>query len=143
VKELQTQGAAKMIIALVGNKSDLEDGRRIRTDEARAYAEENGVLFMETSAKTAQNVSEIFEAIGTSTSLRSPLSPLMAHLTPCLSRSQHVAQEASQGARSSRTHSPSLSLPFSLCLFYSRHVEMCQAADTASPLAYNRTADSW
>merc|ERR1711879_250521 len=63
VKELQTQGAAKMIIALVGNKSDLEDGRRIRADEARAYAEENGVLFMETSAKTAQNVSEIFEAI--------------------------------------------------------------------------------
>lgn len=69
VKELQTQGAAKMIIALVGNKSDLEDGRRIRADEARAYAEENGVLFMETSAKTAQNVSEIFESIGTHTCL--------------------------------------------------------------------------
>jgi len=63
VKELQTQGAAKMVIALVGNKSDLEDGRRIRSDEARGYAEENGILFMETSAKTAANVSEIFEAI--------------------------------------------------------------------------------
>jgi len=63
VKELQTQGTSKMIIALVGNKSDLEDARRIRTDEAHSYAEENGTLFMETSAKTAQNVSEIFEAI--------------------------------------------------------------------------------
>jgi len=63
VKELQAQGAAKMIIALVGNKSDLEDARRVKTDEARAYAEDNGVLFMETSAKTAHNVSEIFEAI--------------------------------------------------------------------------------
>mgnify|MGYP002394782825 CR=1 FL=1 len=32
--------------------------------EARAYAEDNGILFEETSAKTAANVSEIFEAIG-------------------------------------------------------------------------------
>jgi GTPase SAR1 family protein len=32
VKELQTQGAAKMIIALVGNKSDLEDARRIKKE---------------------------------------------------------------------------------------------------------------
>jgi Ras-related protein Rab-5C len=63
VKELQTQGAAKMVIALVGNKSDLEDGRRIRSEEAKSYADENGILFMETSAKTATNVSEIFEAI--------------------------------------------------------------------------------
>lgn len=32
--------------------------------EAAAYAEENGLLFMETSAKTAMNVNEIFMAIG-------------------------------------------------------------------------------
>jgi hypothetical protein len=31
-----------------------------------AYAEENGLLFMETSAKTAVNVNEIFVAIGMS-----------------------------------------------------------------------------
>jgi len=63
VKELQTQGAPKMVIALVGNKCDLEDGRRIKAEEAQAYADENGILFMETSAKTAQNVTEIFEQI--------------------------------------------------------------------------------
>ena len=34
--------------------------------EAKAYAEENGLLFMETSAKTAMNVNEIFMAIGAS-----------------------------------------------------------------------------
>ena len=33
--------------------------------EAAGYAEENGLLFMETSAKTAVNVNEIFVAIGT------------------------------------------------------------------------------
>jgi len=32
--------------------------------EAQAYADENGLLFMETSAKTALNVNETFLAIG-------------------------------------------------------------------------------
>ena len=32
--------------------------------EAQAYSEENGLLFMETSAKTAMNVNELFLAIG-------------------------------------------------------------------------------
>lgn len=32
--------------------------------EAQEYADELGLLFMETSAKTAQNVHELFTAIG-------------------------------------------------------------------------------
>jgi len=32
--------------------------------EAQAYADENGLLYMETSARTAANVEEIFRAIG-------------------------------------------------------------------------------
>ena len=32
--------------------------------EAQEYAQDNGLLFMETSAKTAMNVNEIFLAIG-------------------------------------------------------------------------------
>lgn len=65
VKELQTQGVPKMVIALVGNKADLESQRRVKTEDAQAYAEDNSILFMETSAKTAQNVKEVFEAIAT------------------------------------------------------------------------------
>eukprot|EP01028_Stygiella_incarcerata_P004754 TRINITY_DN20661_c0_g1_i1.p1 TRINITY_DN20661_c0_g1~~TRINITY_DN20661_c0_g1_i1.p1 ORF type:complete len:206 (-),score=51.08 TRINITY_DN20661_c0_g1_i1:211-828(-) len=65
VKELQRQGNPNIVIALAGNKADLElDGKRkVETSEAMGYAESNGTLFMETSAKTALNVSEIFTEI--------------------------------------------------------------------------------
>jgi small GTP-binding protein len=63
VKELQRQGNPNIVIALSGNKVDLEDRRKITSEEAQAYSDENGILFMETSAKTAINVNELFVAI--------------------------------------------------------------------------------
>ena len=35
-----------------------------RLQEAESYASDNGIFFMETSAKTATNVNELFVAIG-------------------------------------------------------------------------------
>eukprot|EP00128_Syssomonas_multiformis_P001077 Colp12_sorted_trinity150504_noHs@25975 len=63
VKELQRQASTNIVIALAGNKADLAANRAVEYEEAQAYAEENGLLFMETSAKTAMNVNEIFLAI--------------------------------------------------------------------------------
>jgi len=63
VKELQRQASPNIVIALAGNKADLAAKRMVEYDEAQSYAEENGLLFMETSAKTAYNVNEIFLAI--------------------------------------------------------------------------------
>lgn len=63
VKELQRQASPNIVIALAGNKADLAASRAVDFEEAKQYAEENGLLFMETSAKTAVNVNEIFLAI--------------------------------------------------------------------------------
>jgi GTPase SAR1 family protein len=64
VKELQINANSGIIIALAGNKLDLNTIRSVETDESRTFAHENGLIFMETSAKTCVNVTEIFKAIG-------------------------------------------------------------------------------
>jgi len=63
VKELQKQGNPNIVIALAGNKLDLAEKRQVEPEEAKAYADENGIMFMETSAKTDHNVTSLFEAI--------------------------------------------------------------------------------
>ncbi|EMC94310.1 hypothetical protein BAUCODRAFT_544119 [Baudoinia panamericana UAMH 10762] len=67
VKELQRQANENIIIALAGNKLDLAESdpskRAIEKADAEAYAREAGLLFFETSAKTSENVKELFTAI--------------------------------------------------------------------------------
>lgn len=85
VKELQRQGSPNVVVGLAGNKvprrksfcvcvcecvfhprapqSDMADHRQVEGSAAKAYAEENGLIWMETSAKLGTNVNELFIAI--------------------------------------------------------------------------------
>ncbi|KAG6739630.1 hypothetical protein POTOM_057232 [Populus tomentosa] len=64
VIELQRQGNPNLIMFLVGNKVDLKEKRKVGIEEGEQYAKENGMVFLETSAKTTQNVNELFYEIG-------------------------------------------------------------------------------
>jgi Ras-related protein Rab-5C len=101
VAELQRQASPGIVIALVGNKLDLTndgtgnggdaedagvedsgDARKITTEEAKTYAEEESLLFFETSAKTGYNVTEVFTAIANAipeTSLKTARGPGASH----------------------------------------------------------------
>ena len=50
-------------LVLFGNKADLTEKRQVSSEEAKKYAEENGLIYFETSAKTNQGINEGFSYI--------------------------------------------------------------------------------
>ncbi len=48
------------VIYLIGNKGDLEAQRDVTYEEAKAFAEDNDLSFVETSAKTGDKVEDAF-----------------------------------------------------------------------------------
>lgn len=48
------------VIFLIGNKSDLDAQRDVTYEEAKQFADENGLMFVEASAKTGENVEDAF-----------------------------------------------------------------------------------
>ncbi|KAL6054604.1 Ras-related protein Rab-2-B [Balamuthia mandrillaris] len=51
LEDAREHASSSMIIILVANKSDLEHQRVVSTEEGRQFAQENGLIFLETSAK--------------------------------------------------------------------------------------------
>jgi len=49
---------------LVGNKSDLQDNRKIPFEKGENYAKQNDIKFLEASSKSGENVDKCFEIIG-------------------------------------------------------------------------------
>ena len=53
-----------MIICLAGNKCDVSnDERKVDYTKAKKFAEENNMIFFETSAKTDVGIKELFNAL--------------------------------------------------------------------------------
>jgi len=63
LKELRDHADANIVIMLVGNKSDLRHLRAVPTEEAKQFASDNGLSFIETSALDASNVELAFQNI--------------------------------------------------------------------------------
>ena len=60
VDRLAQKGVCKLII---GNKTDLQEKRVVTHQEGQAFADSLGAPFLETSAKTSQNVQEMFTSM--------------------------------------------------------------------------------
>jgi small GTP-binding protein len=63
VKDLMEKANPGIVIALCGNKIDLEDSRVVKKDDAEKYAFDIGSFYTEVSAKLDKNVNELFEKI--------------------------------------------------------------------------------
>jgi len=60
LRELREHVDNQMVIMLVGNKCDLRHLRQVETEQGKQLAEEEGMLFVETSALDSTNVDEAF-----------------------------------------------------------------------------------
>lgn len=63
VRELKQRGSPDVLVALTGNKVDLEDQRSVNTSEAAAWAETNNCFHFEVSSKTGSGVNEMFRSM--------------------------------------------------------------------------------
>ena len=77
-KDLKREDA---IFVLVGNKIDLEEKRVVTKKEAEDFATEKGFLFYEVSAKTGEQIQELFES----------------KIFPEMARKYHIGDEEGEG----------------------------------------------
>lgn len=65
VEDVRTERGTDVVIMVVGNKTDLADRRQVSTEEGERLAREEGVLFIETSAKANYNIKALFKQLAT------------------------------------------------------------------------------
>mmetsp|Transcript_1208 Transcript_1208/g.1719 ORF Transcript_1208/g.1719 Transcript_1208/m.1719 type:complete len:249 (-) Transcript_1208:195-941(-) len=67
VEDVRAERGNDVVICLVGNKTDLgNEKRQISTEEGEERAKNDGLLFMECSAKAGYNVKSLFRKLATS-----------------------------------------------------------------------------
>ncbi|KAF6170327.1 hypothetical protein GIB67_043017 [Kingdonia uniflora] len=63
LEELRSHADKNIVIILIGNKSDLENQRAVPTEDAKEFAQKEGLFFLETSALEATNIETAFSTI--------------------------------------------------------------------------------
>jgi len=64
IKDCKNYSPKTVLMALIGNKCDLEENRLISTEEGQQLADKNEITFYETSAKEGTNIKEVFQKTG-------------------------------------------------------------------------------
>lgn len=104
ITELKRQAPEGIVIALVGNKADMEDEREVTKEDVEAYIQsinqEDGsrIISAECSAKDGNGVLEIFTQIGKALPLESAAAP----------HPSGIGSRGPGGVDLTRTHQPSL-----------------------------------
>lgn len=60
LNEVNRHASESTLKLLVGNKADLADDKKVRSEDAKKFADTLGISFLETSAKNATNVEAAF-----------------------------------------------------------------------------------
>jgi Ras-related protein Rab-1A len=90
MKEISRYASENVSKLLVGNKSDIEGKKVVTYEEGKELADQLGVKFLETSAKTAQNVEQAFLTMA---------GEIKARVAPACQATSAAAPSASRGAR--------------------------------------------
>ena len=63
LEELRVHADKNSVIILIGNKTDLENQRSVPVEDAKEFAEKEGLFFLETSALNSTNVENSFNTL--------------------------------------------------------------------------------
>ncbi|AXA48511.1 Rab family GTPase [Malassezia restricta] len=91
LEDVREQAEENASIALVGNMADRPSTQRtVSEEEGRAFAQQHNLLFFETSAKTGQNVAEVFASIAKDIFERYKMNPPESRQTASHVESVHL-----------------------------------------------------